>query len=259
VDRSERIRETFLAPAGTVLLSRDSRVVERDGWYQIITPTSGSTLGNEVVWSRVPAAGADEVVRRTMREYDDAGVPFKWCVGPLTEPAEFGSVLERHGFVGWDVLGMAIAPSAWQPSRRAGVVVEPVTAATVDVYYQTFVAGWGDGARAPDPARHGEDLVAALATGRLELFLARVDGAPAGTAGTLRKPRSGYLIGGNVLPAYRGAGVYRALLDERLGRLAAAGVPLATTQARAATSAPILARLGFEHLYDSRVYRSRPE
>ena len=41
-------------------------------------------------------------------------------------------------------------------------------------------------------------------------------------------------------------GVYRALLDARLTRAARLGITLATTQAREATSAPILEALGFE-------------
>ena len=259
LNRSDRIAETFLAPVGSVLASYDTRIVERDGWYQVITPSTGSTHGNEVVWSRVAAAEADEVVDRTTAEYEAAGVPFKWCVGPLTEPADFDAVLERHGFVGWDVRGMAIAPSAWRPGRSPAITVEPVGAGNVETYYRTFVDGWGPTAAAPDPARWCEDILRAIASGRFHIFLARAGGEPVGSAGYILKPRSAYLVGGNVLPAHRGTGVYRALLDERLGRLAAAGVTLATTQARIATSAPILARLGFEALYDSRVYRSRPE
>jgi hypothetical protein len=52
--------------------------------------------------------------------------------------------------------------------------------------------------------------------------------------------------------------VYRALLDERLTLSARLGSPLAVTQARGATSAPILEKLGFESLYTSYVYRWEP-
>ena len=62
--------------------------------------------------------------------------------------------------------------------------------------------------------------------------------------------RSAYLVGGVVLPAFRGRGVYRALIAARLRHARAAGVAVVTTQARAATSAPILARLGFVALVE---------
>src|SRR5690606_19789114 len=134
---------------------------------------------------------------------------------------------------------MAIAPAAWTPSSRPGLTVDVVTPDRVAEYYDTFVAGWGAAAAAPDPAAMHADLAGAIASGRFHMFIARDGGVAAGTAGFILKPRSAYLVGGNVLAAHRGRGVYRALLDARLTRLAALGVPLATTQARVQTSAPI--------------------
>ena len=84
--------------------------------------------------------------------------------------------------------------------------------------------------------------------------MARVDGAIVGTAGFVVKPQSAYLVGGNVLPRYRGRGLYRALVDHRIERIRAMGIRLATTQARESTSAPILEALGFETVYRSRMY-----
>jgi len=98
--------------------------------------------------------------------------------------------------------------------------------------------------------------VRALGTGRFHMFVARRGGAIAGSAGFITKPRSAYLVGGVVVAAHRGAGLYRALLDERLRRIAALGLPLATTLARESTSAPILDRLGFETVFRSRMYFS---
>jgi GNAT superfamily N-acetyltransferase len=63
-----------------------------------------------------------------------------------------------------------------------------------------------------------------------------------------------YLFGAQVFPAFRGRGIYRALVAARLGFLAARGVSLAVTQARAATSAPLLERFGFETVFHSRCY-----
>ena len=58
-----------------------------------------------------------------------------------------------------------------------------------------------------------------------------------------------------MLPAMRGRGVYRALIAARLRQALAAGIAVATTQARAGTSAPILARLGFVTLTEIEFYR----
>jgi GNAT superfamily N-acetyltransferase len=77
------------------------------------------------------------------------------------------------------------------------------------------------------------------------MFLARWDGEPAAIASYVTFPRSAYLLGGFVLPRFRGRGLYRALIQARLADACARGIALATSHAREATSAPILERLGF--------------
>jgi GNAT superfamily N-acetyltransferase len=258
VDPRARIEETFLAPVGCTLLARDTRVVERDGWYQTITPSSGSVAGNEVVVSRVAAADAEAVVRETMATYASAGVPFRWSVGPLTEPANFGALLEAHGFRRSEGRGMSIAPADWVAAAPREVTVEATTATTIDAFLAVSDAGWEREARPDRDAERRADHVRALGTGRFHMFVARRGGELAGSAGFVTKPRSAYLVGGVVLAAHRGTGVYRALLDARLRDIAALGIPLATTMARESTAAPILARLGFETVFRSQMYFSPP-
>lgn len=244
-----KIEEAFLAPVGSAFGNR-TIVVERNGWYQMITP--GSPFGNEVVLSRVPAARAEATVRDVIRQYAELGVPFKWSVGPLTEPADLGDILARYGFAWWDIRGMVIEPTAW-PHVASEVVVERVTRDNLADYIEGVAEGWRS-ETAPDP--HLADDVARVLDGeQFCFFVAKVSGAVAGTAAYTVKPRSAYLTGGNVLPAFRGRGVYRALIDARLRLLAAAGCALATTQGREATSAPILEHLGWETVFRSRVYR----
>jgi hypothetical protein len=247
-----KVEEVFLAPVGAVLAAPDTRIIERDGWYQVITPSSPSTLANEVVWSRVDPAAADDIVRKTICEYAAHGLPFIWGVGPITEPAGFGEVLDRHGFVNYPIRGMAIEPATWTSASPADIAIEPVTPENLHLYTEAFELGWN--MKIAIPTWH-DDHLRALATGRFHFFIARVDGALAGTAGFVIKPRSAYLTGGNVLPAFRGRRIYRAFIDCRLELLREMNVPLATTQAREATSAPILERLGFETVFRSRIYR----
>ncbi len=78
------------------------------------------------------------------------------------------------------------------------------------------------------------------------LFLARVDGEPAGSAGVAIVERSVYLIGAVVLPRFRGHGVYRALLNARFSLARSLGKAVVTCQANPATSGPILQALGFQ-------------
>jgi GNAT superfamily N-acetyltransferase len=259
MDHRATIEETFLAPVGCALMAHDTRIVERDGWYQVITPSSGSVSGNEVVLSRIAADVADAVVRETIATYAAAGVPFRWSVGPLTEPAGFGATLEANGLRPIEGRGMAIVPESWTSAPvPAEVTVEATSAETIDDFLAASDAGWGRAVPVADPTARRDDHVRALQTGRFHMFVARRGGAIAGSAGFVTKARSAYLVGGVVLAEHRGAGVYRALLDERLRRVAALRLPLATTLAREATSAPILERLGFETVFRSRMYFSPP-
>src|SRR6266566_7014423 len=58
------------------------------------------------------------------------------------------------------------------------------------------------------------------------------------------------LSGAATVEAYRGRGLYRALVERRLRDAAAAGKTAAVIQAQAATSAPIIRRLGFTELFE---------
>lgn len=256
MERADKIAESFLAPVGSMLPAEDMQVIERDGWYQVITPSTKSVQGNEVIYSRVAASDAEAVARETIAGYAAHDLPFKWCVGPLTEPADFGAVLDRLGFEHWPVRGMAVEPQRWTYRPHPGVAVERVTHATFDDYYTTLVRGWA--MELAEGSTWRASMLRALDGGRHHSYLARIGGVPVATAGMIVKARSVYLVGGNVLDAYRGRGIYRALIDERLRDAAALGLALATTQAREATSAPILDRLGFETLFHSRVYKWQP-
>src|SRR5262249_47152428 len=118
-----------------------------------------------------------------------------------------------------------------------------------------FRAGFSDGWQVAQDPDDEADIPRAIDSGRFRFYIARVGGEVSGTAGLALKPRSGYFMGGNVLPRCRGTGVYRALVDARLRDLVAAGCPLATTQARELTSAPILEHLGWQTVFRFRVYR----
>ncbi len=182
--------------------------------------------------------------------------PLKWCVGPLTEPHDFGALLERLGFEHWPVRGMAIEPQRWTYRPRGDITVERVRPASFEDHFRTLVAGWA--MELAEASRLKSSMARALAAGRHLMYTARVGGEPVGTAGMIVKARSVYLVGGNVLESHRGRGIYRALIGARLREAAASGVSLATTQAREATSAPILERLGFETLFRSVVYKWQP-
>lgn len=241
-----RTRESFVPFPGL-------RVVQRPGWWQLITPVFRQGGFNEVALAQLEPAQADAVIAATIAEYDELGIRFRWGVGPDSSPPDLGERLAAQGLVCERSVVMAAAIE----EVLAGLVVdpairiEPVDAHNLEDFVAVSAAGWDCD---PEPLRMYQRVLLADASGRHHCCVAYVDGVPAGIANHVLFERSTYLIGGVVLPANRGRGVYRALIAARLRHALAAGIKVATTQARAATSAPILARLGFVALTEYEVY-----
>lgn len=252
MDRDTRQRVALDAPLGAHLLQPDSQVIERPGWYQVLTPSVKDGALNEVVrCQELEGRSPPEVVAAEVARYAALGLDLKWCVGPAAARG-LHEALAKAGFGGWWARAMAITPSADPTPCAPGVSLEEVRASAGLGEYAAVVAeGWRQ-----LPERAVADAERALAAGTHRLFLARLEGRPAGAAAVFLRSQggAGYLTGAVVLPAARKRGLYRALVSARLAALAAAGVPLATTQARDHSSAPILKRLGWETLFQVRVF-----
>ena len=259
----EKREAAMRAPLGPGLLRRDTEVIERPGWYQLVTPSAHKTTLNEVTWSELAPTDAEDAIDDVIRRCHSVGRPVKWCVGPWTKPADFGERLARRGFGSWEVRGMGRETTPLPPSRRKTVNVQVVTVdeATAPAHVATSMYGWDIPA---DQELHERAVLidSLRAMPRLAYFfaaLAGTTGACVGTASVLLRSLSGrtfgYLSAAQVLPSARGLGAYQALTDARLAFLRTLGIGYAVTQARETTSAPILERLGFETLFHSKCYR----
>ena len=240
--REELLHEVLVAPRAALVPVADTRVIERPGWWQVVTPSFAQGGMNDVACTELSEADADRVIDETIDSYVRLGIRFRWKVGPEVKPADLADRLARRGLKRSEGLAMARA-AAGAPEADPALSVEEVSLASLDDFNGVMAAGWGVDA-APFAALHRRMVVDPAR--RNHLFLARIDGTPAATATYAACGRSAYLMGGVVLPAFRGRGLYRALVSARLRHAAARGLPLATTHAMAETSAPILARLGFE-------------
>ncbi|WP_432476898.1 GNAT family N-acetyltransferase [Nocardioides sp. GXQ0305] len=85
-------------------------------------------------------------------------------------------------------------------------------------------------------------------------YVAHVDGEPAGSGGGTVDGDALRFWDGSVLPAYRGRGVYRALVARRLADARATTADFALVKAVDDTSAPILRRLGFRPYGEQRCW-----
>jgi len=101
-------------------------------------------------------------------------------------------------------------------------------------------------------AEQAEQWRAVQADGVVATFLARADGRPVAYARSAQGREGVALIGGGTLEAERGKGYYTALVHARWRDAVGRGTPLLCTQA-GKLSRPILERLGFERLGETRV------
>jgi GNAT superfamily N-acetyltransferase len=231
------LEEVIVTPRRAFPRLPDLQIIERPGWLQIVTPSIKTGGLNEVIYSLLDEREADATIDAAIATYRDLGLKFRWNAGPGSGPADLGERLERRGLApSW---GRGMARST-DDGSALGDIVE-VDDRTVDHYTQVMAAGWhADGAALLALHRH------VLSEGRQCLFVSYCDGVPAAAASYVPFERSAFLMGGVVLASYRGRGLYRALVQARLAHAHARGITLATCHAREASSAPILAKLGFE-------------
>jgi GNAT superfamily N-acetyltransferase len=246
---AELLHEVLVVPRHAYLPLPDQRVIERPEWFQVISPSIKHGSMNGVDLAVIAAADVDRVIDATIAEYRGLGCKFRWAVGPDSAPGDLGDRLEHRGLVRREVVSMARATG--ELAGHSEIAVERVTAASFDAFATVMASGW-TGELAAVRQVYG----VALETELQWLYLARVAGEPAGGAAMARFAKSAHLRSGVVLPAFRGRGVYRELVRARLADAATSGIALATTHARAATSAPGLAKMGFAEVARGSVYSS---
>lgn len=211
---------------------------------------------NSVSFVRCRPGETDDVIREVQETVRSWRLPLMWTLDPETEPANFAERLAAHGVLPdpraprCDVMALPVDTTLEIPSIEGLEICD----ALVDL--QTFrtadaVASEAFGGVVPpnDPevvAAQDRRRLNGLAAGNRRHLLARIQGEPAGASGMNLHPPAGALInGGAVLARFRGRGIYRAMVAARLGMAREAGVAgLAVWGAH--TSAPILARLGFQ-------------
>ena len=139
-----------------------------------------------------------------------------------------------------------------------GPIVKAVDAASAEQYIQTSGDAWS----MPEAGRRRFRTLLARELAREERnalhFIAFDDGEPAGTGSMSIFPRSVHFSGSAVLDRFRGRGLYRALILERMRILRSMGRDLVTVHAVDKTSAPILRRMGFRDEFEMPSYDHPP-
>lgn len=229
----------------------------------MVTPSAPIQTHNEICTLALDGRSARQLVAEETAIFRTNQVPFRWVLGPRCLDAGIGKLLSGGGAICHSMVGMAVEPTralerlARAANHAGGQGSEPplrivaVDASTIEDYTATLASGWSM------PLEHFADdyrsMISSPAPLR-SLYLAYLGDQIAGAAESSLLPGVGYLGGGLVLPPFRHRGIYRALVRARLADIAGRGLPLAVTQSRAATSAPILLAVGFQSVFGFELY-----
>ena len=240
--------------AAWIWVPEDARTVDTDEFLLIAYPPYFSDPTVALRWdSERPADELVDDVLDAAASLGRGSVNF-FELSDTTRPADLERVLVGRGAERTEtlaVLALDLAddlPDLGVPAdlelRRVATLDDLRAVERIDV--EVF------GGSLPDD----EALAATLARlGDDHRFLALRDGRAVGSAGHVVAGQTLRLWGGAVVPAARGTGVYRALLDHRLRAGVAVGCRMALVKGRVETSAPVLLRAGFQQYGEVRAYR----
>ncbi|KWT58987.1 GCN5 family acetyltransferase [Streptomyces albus subsp. albus] len=232
--------------------------VERVG--DVVRQTGPDTVWNGVLWSALDRSRADEAIAEQIGHYTALGREFEWKLYGHDQPDDLADRLEAAGFVPEEPETLMVARIADLPADSAlpaGIELRPVTDATgVELMAQAQEQAFGR-----DGTRHRQQLLAQL-TERPDTVVAVVATAgdvPVSAARMELVPGTGFagLWGGGTVPAWRGRGIYRALIGFRARIAAERGYHYLQVDA-SPQSRPILQRLGFTALTTTIPYVYRP-
>jgi GNAT superfamily N-acetyltransferase len=213
-----------------------------------------------IVWSQLTPESADTVIAAQRDYFTARGTPLEWKYYDYDQPADLPARLVAAGFVADEPELMLVAETTAIQAEVVlpeGVRLEPVTdAAGVEAMMTVHDAAFGK--RSPGL---GERLRTQLeqAPESLQMVVAMAGDEPVSAARIEFVEGTDFagLWGGGTVPAWRGRGIFRALVVYRAGLAAARGYRYLQVDALP-TSRPILQRLGFQPVASTTPYLWKP-
>ncbi|RFU85945.1 GNAT family N-acetyltransferase [Streptomyces triticagri] len=233
--------------------------VERDG--AVVRQVGEPHDWNGVLWSDVDEASADRVIAEQVRYFGALGREFEWKVYAHDRPADLGKRLAAAGFEAEPEEAVMVAEVADQAAEVAlpeGIHLRPVTdAAGVDLVTEVHEQAFGTSS-ALLRRRLLEQLAAD--TGTFSMVVAMDGDVPVSSARMEVNEGTEFagLWGGGTVAAWRGRGLYRALVAHRARLAADLGHRYLQVDA-SDDSRPILQRLGFTLLTTTTPCVRRPD
>ncbi|MFF5499297.1 GNAT family N-acetyltransferase [Streptomyces aquilus] len=237
--------------------SPESRI-ERTG--KVVRQVSTAHGWNGVVWSDLDAGSADAAIAEQIAHYSGLGHAFEWKLYGHDLPVDLGQRLRSAGFTPQPEETLMIGEVndlTLDAEPPEGIRVLPVTdQAGVDLVADVHEAAFGT-----DSTRLRHQLLAQLTADPDNVVaVVALDGdTPVSAARMEMVPGTRFagLWGGGTVEAWRGRGIYRALVALRAREAAERGYRYLQVDAMS-TSRPILERIGFAPLTTTTPYLYTP-
>lgn len=234
----------------------DGAPMEQDG---PVTRIRYSSSGFVAASSDTGLRGADldAVIARQRDHFAALGMPVEWKTYAYDQPADLTDRLIAAGFVPEERETLLMGESATLEGLTADVTGVAFRETTADadlaeigrLHTEVWAEDWGwiTGDLRDRADRLGPDGI--------RIIVAEADGRIVSAAWLVMRARSPFagLWGGSTLEAYRGRGIYRALVSRRAAIAREAGYRYLQVDA-SEMSRPILQRLGFEVLTTTTPY-----
>jgi GNAT superfamily N-acetyltransferase len=237
--------------------SPESRV-ERVG--KVVRQVSSEQGWNGVVWSDLDDSGADAAIAEQIAYFSGIGREFEWKLYGHDLPVDLGQRLRSAGFTAQPEETLMIGEVAdliLDAEPPEGIRVLPVT----DRAGVGLVADVHEAAFGTDSTRLRHQLLAQLTADpdTVVAVVALAGDTPVSAARMELVPGTRFagLWGGGTVEAWRGRGIYRALVALRAQEAVERGYRYLQVDALP-TSRPILERLGFEPLTTTTPYLYTP-
>ncbi|MGW3662469.1 GNAT family N-acetyltransferase [Streptomyces sp. NPDC005141] len=209
---------------------------------------------NGVLWSDLDETNADAAIAGQVRFFSGLGGGFEWKLYGHDRPEDLGQRLRAAGFTAQpeETLMIAeLADLALDAEPPEGVRLLPVTdRAGVDLVADVHEQAFGG-----DSTRLRHQLLAQLTGDTVVAVVALAGDVPVSAARMELLPGARFagLWGGGTVEAWRGRGIYRALVAHRARVAADRGYRYVQVDA-SSQSRPVLARLGFQELTTTTPY-----
>jgi hypothetical protein len=239
-------------------LDRERRTLARDGevvdvLLHVTRLRGADDSYHTVTFSSSPDDLVDAVIAEQVAHYRRLGAPFEWKVYAHDRPADLRERLSRAGFVVGPTEAVLVLdlrrPPDWVTQGSQPEVVRVERPEQVELFRDAAEEFFGK-----DYGLTAGQLLAGIAAGSMQhVGYVAIEAGVAVSIGRLyTHPDSqfGGLYGGGTRAAFRGRGLYRAVVAARARDAARLGAQYLVVDALP-TSRPILERLGFVHLTDT--------